>query len=344
MNPEVAVSIVIPCRNENSFIKECIDAILHSEGVNFSLINIYIVDGMSNDGTRETIANIIAHHPNVHLVDNPKQLTPYAFNLGIEASGKVDFVQIIGARHIVSKNYISLCIKRLTENAEIWCVGGKIINEYANETGKIISKAMSTSFGMGLGNFRTLEKSGFTDTVTSPMYPYWVFEKTGLFDEELVRNQDDDFNFRVTNAGGKIYFENEISLKYYVRASFKGLWRQFFQYGYWKVYVNKKHKAITTIRQLIPPFFVLYLILMICTSAVSSSLFLLSTIPLLCYLVLAKFVSIKLLESFQLSTYLKTLITFPILHISYGLGYLTGIFEFILLQKKPSEKQKRLSR
>ena len=97
---------------------------------------------------------------------------------------------------------------------------------------------------MGLGNFRTLSKSAYTDTVTSPMYPKKVFETVGLFDAQLTRNQDDDFNFRVLKAGGKIWFEADINLKYYVRSTFKQVRKQFFQYGYWKVYVNKKHKTM----------------------------------------------------------------------------------------------------
>lgn len=337
------LSIVIPCRNERPYIKECIDAILSSKSIDLSQVNIYVVDGMSDDGTREIIQEIIQQTPNIHLVDNFQQVTPFAFNLGIYAGGKVDFVQIIGARHIISDNYLAKCISILKNDSSIWCVGGRIVNEFVNETGEIISKVMSTSFGMGLGNFRTLEKSGFTDTVTSPMYPYWVFEKIGFFDEELIRNQDDDFNFRVTQAGGKIYYEHTIHLKYYVRATYKGLWRQFFQYGYWKVYVNKKHKALTTFRQLIPPFFVVYLILLLLTM-MAPKFFLATLTPLLLYIFLATLISFNVHKRFQLKSFIQTLITFPIIHISYGLGYLKGIIDFLLAQKKPSDKQKRLSR
>jgi GT2 family glycosyltransferase len=339
------ISIVIPCRNEKTYIEECINAILQSKNIEGLEISIYIVDGMSDDGTRDVVETMCEKYPNIHLIDNVKQLTPFAFNLGIYAGGKVDFVQIIGARHIISDNYLVECIKILQNDASIWCVGGKIINEFTNKTGEIISAAMSTSFGMGLGNFRTLEKSGFTDTVTSPMYPYWVFEKIGFFDEELIRNQDDDFNFRVTNTGGKIYYCNEISLKYYVRATYKGLWRQFFQYGYWKVYVNQKHKAITTYRQLIPPLFVVYVFLAFLSLITCNGILILTAfLPFLLYLLLAKLISFKIVTPFSVSQFTQTFFVFPILHFSYGLGYLKGMFEFLLLKKKPSDKQKRLSR
>ncbi len=198
---------------------------------------------------------------------------------------------------------------------------------------------MGTSLGIGIGNFRTLSASGFTDTVTSPMYPKFVFEKIGYFDEDLIRNQDDDFNFRVSKAGGKIYFDNDIHLKYFVRGTYPGLWRQFFQYGYWKVFVNQKHKAVTTMRQLVPPAFVGYLLLAILFSWILPVL----ALPLLLYLALVVSVSFTLSSKEKLPV-LELILTFFILHVSYGLGYLKGIWEFLLLKKKPSNKQKRLSR
>ena len=250
------ISVVIPCRNEAQFIEECISAIYNCTIPLTYEIKVLVVDGMSDDGTREIVADLQTKYANLFLLDNKLQLTPFAFNIGINFD-TYDFIQIVGARHILSVNYISAALESINKNSEIWCVGGKIVNEYLNKTGELISNAMATSFGMGFGNFRTIEKSSFTDTVTSPLYPKHVFEKIGYFDEELVRNQDDEFNFRVTKAGGKILLNADISLKYFVRANFSGLWRQFFQYGYWKVFVNRKHKAITTSRQMIPPLFVL---------------------------------------------------------------------------------------
>jgi glycosyltransferase involved in cell wall biosynthesis len=336
------VTVVIPCRNEQLYIEECIKAIYSCELPKDFFINVYVVDGMSDDGTRAIVQQLKDQYSSLFLIDNKLQLTPYAFNLGIEAGGQADFIQIVGARHILSENYIFQCIKKLTNDPKTWCVGGKIINEFVNETGAIIAKVMGTTLGMGIGNFRTLEQSAYTDTVTSPMYPYWVIEKIGLFDEELIRNQDDDYNFRVSQAGGAIFFNAEISLKYYVRGDFKGLWRQFFQYGYWKVYVNRKHKSVTTLRQIVPPLFVLYLMIFLLN--ISSVQFLLLNIPFIVYCIAVAYFSLKLKQSNRSLSWLGFLSTFPIIHVSYGLGYLKGILEFFFLNKKPSDKQKRMSR
>jgi GT2 family glycosyltransferase len=340
------IAIIIPCRNEARYIEECITAIYNSELEDTVEIEVFVVDGKSDDGTIEKINELIPKFKGLQIVVNEKQLTPYAFNLGIYASPDADYYQIVGARHIVSPNYFSNCLKHIENDMSIWCVGGKIINEYINETGKIIAVAMSTTFGMGLGNFRTLEKSGFTDTVTSPMYPKHVFEKIGYFDEELVRNQDDDFNYRVEQAGGKIFFDADISLKYYVRGNYKGLWKQFFQYGYWKVYVNKKHKAVTTLRQLVPPLFVLYVFALVLSLVLSCNLSfsVFVALPFFAYLLMAVYFSFKASKEEKDISPISIFKTYLILHISYGLGYLKGILHFLVQGKKPSEKEKSLSR
>jgi GT2 family glycosyltransferase len=335
------ISAIVPCRNEEQYINECITAIYACELPAECELNVFVVDGMSTDNTRATIQQLQKTFHSLVLVDNLQQLTPFAFNLGIH-SDTADFYQIVGARHILSTNYLIQAYNTLVSNPAIWCVGGKINNHYINEDGEIISKAMATPFGMGLGNFRTLHESGFTDTVTSPMYPHAVFEKIGYFDEELIRNQDDDFNFRLTQAGGKIYFNAEISLNYYVRGNFKNLWRQFFQYGYWKVFVNRKHKVVTTMRQLVPPFFVAYLFTLLLAYLIHSNNLVVLALPLLFYLFIDLYLTFNLAE--KSGQHLKLFITFPILHISYGLGFLKGMLDFLLLNKKPSDKQQRLSR
>jgi len=335
------ISVIIPCRNEINFIDECIEAIYSNKLPDNCELNVVIVDGMSEDGTRVKIQELILKYPNLYLVDNHLQLTPFAFNLGIRFKS-ADYYQIIGARHIVSTNYFLKSIEILQNNSSIWCVGGKLINEFTNESSSIISKAMDTSFGMGIGNFRILFKSDFTDTVTSPMYPSFVFEKIVYFDEELIRNQDDDFNFRVTKAGGKIWFESGISLKYYVRGNFKGLYKQFFQYGYWKVFVNKKHGVVTTIRQLVPPLFVLYFLIFPFVLFFNLKVGIVFSLVFLLYIIFACVFALK--KSNGIKEFLGVFKTFPILHFSYGLGYLQGLIHFIVLRKKPSNKQKSLSR
>ena len=337
------IAIGIPCLNEKPYIEECIHAIYANQFTDDIELSVAVIDGMSDDGTREVVARLMLQYPTLKLLNNTTRFTPYAFNIGITAQ-EADYYQIVGARHILSENYLQTALTILQNDTSIWCVGGRTINQYVNHTGEVIASAMSTSFGMGLGNFRTLSKSGFTDTVTSPMYPAWVFQKIGYFDENLVRNQDDDFNFRVTKAGGKIYYEHNISLKYYVRGDYGKLYRQFFQYGYWKVYVNKKHKTVTTLRQLVPPIFVVYLFLFLWTAFFGVYVGLLGVFPLLVYLFLGLYVANNLIKENPKLDLWDVFKTFPILHVSYGLGYLKGMLHFLLLNKQPSSKEKKTSR
>ena len=336
------ISIVIPCRNEVNYIEECIDAIYENNLPLGTDLSVYVIDGMSDDGTRDKLVLLAVKYPSLKTIDNLKQQTPFAFNLGIVEDKNVDFVQIVGVRQILSLNYLKNAMLLLESNDEVWCVGGKVNNVFLNDKGEIIAKAMATTFGMGLGNFRTLPNSGYVDTVGTPMYKYKVFDKIGLFDEALIRNQDDDFNYRVTQEGGKILFSTEVSLKYYVRGTYSGLWRQFYQYGYWKVYVNRKHQAVTTYRQLVPPLFVVYLALVLLMSVFGLKTFIISSLPFVFYLGLNLLFSAKVAKS--IIEFPKIVFTYLILHVSYGLGYLKGILDFIVFNKKPGDNQKRLSR
>jgi GT2 family glycosyltransferase len=336
------ISVVIPCRNEAKHIDECVRAVYSCELPKDALLNVHAVDGLSDDGTRDILENLMKEFGTLYLIDNARRITPVAFNLGIGADKDADYVMKVDARHILSADYIIKAFEILNSSPEIWGVGGRIINVFESEISRLISLAMSTPFGMGLGNFRTLQKSGSTDTITSPMYPRGVFERIGLFDEELVRNQDDDFNFRIRKAGAKVWYEHEISLKYYVRSDYSSLMRQFFQYGYWKVYVNRKHRTVTTIRQLVPFLFVVYLFTLLLAPAIGLGFTKIYALPAMLYLVLSAGISLSFSKS--ANDVLRLMRVFGIQHISYGLGYLRGILDFILLNRKAGDKMKALSR
>ena len=333
------VTVVIPCRNEVNSISDCITAIYSNKRNVISEIEIVVVDGISDDGTLELLNELQPTFPTLKVVRNVAKVTPVAFNLGIRAA-RGQYIQIIGARQIISDNYLETAVKVLEANKNIWCVGGRVENIFENKTAERVAMAMSSSFGVGGGNFRTVTKTSLVDTVGTPMYPSWVFDKIGYFDESLVRNQDDDFNYRVTQAGGEIQLNAEIIIKYFVRSSFSKLYRQYFQYGYWKVYVNKKHKTVTSIRQLIPFGFIMFLISL--PFWVFMGIVPMYTILLAIYLALSIYFGVKVSKTAVELPFIMFI--FTLLHISYGLGYGNGILDFLILNKQPSKSNKRLSR
>ena len=174
------------------------------------------------------------------------------------------------------------------------------------------------------------------------MYRKEIHDIINGFDEELVRNQDDEYNYKLIKANYKIYFDPSIISHYYVRGSYSKLFKQYYQYGYWKVYVNKKHRTVTTLRQLVPFFFVLSLLLGIILSFFHPIFLLLLFAEVICYFQFSMYFGYKATNN--INRMFSVGKVFPILHLSYGFGYLVGIFDFIMFNKKPSKKSKSLSR
>ena len=267
--------------------------------------------------------------------------TPFALNLGIkESTSDIDI--ILGAHAEIHPDFVLNCVKGFELDPKIGCVGGIIENIYESKTSEAIGKAMSSSFGVGNAYFRTGAKDGYVDTVAFGAYRKDVFTQIGYFDEDLARNQDDEFNFRLKKNGFKIYLMRNVSSKYFVRASFRKLFRQYYQYGYWKVFVNKKHSTVTTARQLFPAMFVLFIICGLFLSFVSGYFFGAYLVTWIVYFILAITSAIKVNKG--VSGIPSIIFSFLILHISYGIGYLEGVVKFILLSQMPKKSSIKLSR
>lgn len=334
-----SVSIVIPCYNEVNYIEKCIRS-TQTQSFQEGQLDVIVVDGMSDDGTREVLLNLQEEFPNLQLVDNPERHTPKALNLGIEASSS-DMAIILGAHAELEPSFVALNVEAMLEHEQAGCVGGMIINVYENETAEVIGKAMGSRFGVGNARFRTGGKKGYVDTVAFGAYRRTALNEIGLFDLDLVRNQDDEINFRLNKHGWKIWFDPKIRSKYYVRASYSKLFKQYKQYGYWKVYVNKKHQAVTSIRQMIPFFFVAFIALATIVAFTP-----LGPGPLILGLMLWFIGAMVATIASKASSrqYNGMLATFFILHTAYGLGYAQGIWHFLILGKTPSRTAKASTR
>lgn len=330
------ISIIIPVYNEAQFIEQTIVSIAN-QTYEKSKIEVIVVDGMSTDGTLEILTRLKEELDiEIKIEKNKKRIAPCAMNIGINKSLGDVIVRIDGHSYM-DKNFLKEATRYIKEK-NIECVGGPIYTLNNSFVGEAISIAMSCPFGVGNAKFRYSNEEVYVDTLAFGAYKKEVFNQIGLFDEELVRNQDDEFNLRLTRSGGKILLTPNIKSFYYSRSSLKKLWKQYYQYGYWKVRVIQKHKIPSSMRQLVPAIFVTAL-------AVFGifSIFSVIAVKILTAIVLLYF-TIGFIYSF-LSCRLKNKrfiaiipFIFLILHLSYGIGFLNGVLDFIVL-KRSNKKQ-----
>jgi GT2 family glycosyltransferase len=247
MSPEPLVSVVVPVRNEERTIARCLAA-LRAQDYPADRTEILVVDGMSDDRTRE----IVAAHPGVRLLDNPRRHAGPAMNVGIAAARGAVIARVDG-HAIVPPDFLSRCVRALRERPDVECASGALETRGRSPMGAAIAAAMSSPAGVGTARFRTGAGSPcLVDTVAFPVYPSTTLARLGPFDEELVRNQDDELNLRLTRRGGKILLLPDVRIVYFCQDTLRGLWRQYLQYGFWKVRVIQKHGAPASWRHLVP--------------------------------------------------------------------------------------------
>lgn len=248
-----AISAVVPCRNEVASIQECVESILRQE-VPAGDFEVIVVDGMSDDGTRAVLDRLAAANPRLRVIDNPQRTTPHAMNRGIEAA-RGDYIAVMGAHNHYAPDYLRRC-QELSAETGADNVGGVVVAEARTYMQRAIAASHHSWFSVGGSRWHSRDYAGPADTVWGGFYRREVFERVGMFDRELVRNQDDELNLRLTSAGGTIWQSPRIRSWYSPRSSLRQLFRQYRQYGYWKVRVIRKHGRAASWRHLVPAAFV----------------------------------------------------------------------------------------
>ena len=252
------LSVVVPCRNESRHIETCVRSILSQERPPGG-IEVIVVDGMSDDGTREILKTLTQAHPELRVVENPRRVTPCAMNAGIrEARGQ--YIAILGAHCDYAADYLKTCVELLDEHPEVSCAGGPIISAGKSVFGQAVAAAMSHPVGIGNATHRHPDFEGYAEGACYPVFRKEIFEEIGLYDEMLVRNQDDELNYRLAKHGRKVFLSPRARSTYFVRETIHSLFRQYFEYGYWRVAVIRKHRMPASFRHLVPPAFVIGLV------------------------------------------------------------------------------------
>ncbi len=321
------ISIIIPILNEEKYISKCLDSIVES---NFdkSELEVLLVDGGSKDKTLEIIKEYQKKYPFFKLLHNPKKIVPVAMNIGIK-NAKGEYIIRLDAHSSYPKDYFSKLIfwhKKL--NADN--VGGVVITEVKNKTlsSNAIKNVLSDKLGVGSAFRSGVSEIKEVDTVPFGCYKKEVFEKIGLYDERLVRNQDIELNKRLKKAGGKIYLIPEIKCTYYARETFQDLAKNNFNNGLWNILTAYYTGSLSSLsfRHFVPMLFVLSLIFFgICGVFNKWCLYLFLGISFL-YL---SIISIRSVQIKKDTTFFHQLLAFLVLHFSYGIGSIVGIFRVI---------------
>ncbi|HSW35143.1 MAG TPA: glycosyltransferase [Candidatus Limnocylindrales bacterium] len=321
MSHEETVALILPVRNETRYIERCIQAILKQDYPQ-DKIEAIIVDGLSDDNTREIIDRYEKKFPiTIKLLENHNKTVPYAMNIGIKKSVSKYIIRMDGHSEYPD-DYVSKCIATLKRTGAD-NVGGLLVARGHGAVGKAFAKVLSSVFGVGNSGFRTKASSGYVDTVPFGAYQRTTFTKYGLYDERLTRRQDYELNNRIRKNGGRIYLDSNIELVYHCRSTISGILEQSYQKGKWNIITAKLCPGTLSIRHLVPLLFVLSLMVLPVLAFFIPSFIWILIGELSIYLLFNFAYSIKLADGFKEA--ILMIILFPLYHVAYGLGSFIGL-------------------
>jgi len=328
------VSLIILCRNEEKFISSCLDSVIANDYPKNKL-EVLVVDGMSEDGTREIVNKYERQYSFIRMINNPKKHIPFAYNEGIKNSNG-DLIMIMSAHAIYEKDYIRKCVSAsLKYNADnvvgIW----KILPRGNGSIDKAIVLALSSSFGVGNAKYRTdsykQKEVEYVDTGAYGCYKKSVFKNVGLFNENLIRGEDMEFNLRLKKAGGKIILVPEAIVYYYARTDFRSFCKHNLRNGAWAIIPFKHSSALpVSLRHLVPLAFVSSLITAGAVSLFLPIFFWLFLFIIGSYLLCNIYFSARIaVNKMDIIYFFIMPVIFGSLHITYGLGSLWGLMKVV---------------
>jgi len=326
------VSIIILCRNEEKFIGKCLDSVIAQDYPKENL-EVLVIDGMSDDKTREIVADYCQRFPFIKLLDNPKKFTPFAMNIGIK-NAKGEFIILMGAHADYAKDYVSRCIGAMNDSGADNVGGRVMIMPRDNSlTARAIALCLSSFFGAGNATYKTkiTEKPVEVDTVFGGCYKREVFDKIGLFDERMIRNQDLEFNIRLRAHGGKIVLFPKIISCYFPKKSLREFAKHNYDDGYWVIYPLSYGLKTFSWRHLLPLLFVLGLLLSLAAGLFAKQILLLFCAAAGSYVLVNLFFSLVVALKEKTPGLLFIMpVVFFIRHFFYGLGSLSALGDVII--------------
>ena len=329
------VSIVIPCLNEERFIERCLESALVTDypGDRFEIL---VVDGMSDDRTRAVVRTIAMRDKRVRLLDNPTRTTPAALNIGVDQA-RGDVLMRMDAHAEYPPHYVSRLVAwQIRTGVENVGCAWTTVPGADTPVARAIALALGHPLAVGNAWFRIgVLEPRLVDTVPFGCYRREVFTRIGRFDEELARNQDDEFNLRLIRHGGRVLLVPDVTCDYYARDSYAKLARMYYQYGYFKPLVARKVGGVLTVRQVVPSC-----ALVMGVALLAGTPWLLAarvTAIVLFGVYLASILGVALHRGWARDwrTALALAVTFPVIHVSYAVGFLHGVLDFVVRRRRP---------
>jgi len=316
------VSIIIPMYNEELYIKDCLLSLINQDYPK-DKYEIIVIDGNSEDNSKKIVNNLIKKYSFIKLYDNIKRVTPVALNIGI-GKAKGELIGIFGAHATYEKDYISTSVY-LLNNIAASCLGGFTEIVGKNYISNAISYAMSSIFGVGNAYYHFSNKEMYVESVFAGVYKKNDLLKLNKYDEKYIIGQDYEINYRLRESGGKIYYSPKIRSKYVARSSLKKFAKQRYIYGLWKVKTLTDHPNSLSYRHLIPPVFVVFLILSIVMLFFNLKIGII--VPVL-YIISNLLFSAKISIKKGLKYIFILPVVFAVMNIAWGVGFLFGLKKY----------------
>jgi succinoglycan biosynthesis protein ExoA len=341
MIPTPHVSVIVPCRNEVHSIRSSIESILAQQPPEGDF-EIVVADGISSDGTSAVLGSLMAQHSRLRVVKNAPGIVSTGLNAAIQAARGSVIIRM-DAHTKYAPDYLVRCLDVLNRTGAD-NVGGPWRAVGREGVAQAIAASFHSWLSTGGGAAHKLTYEGLVDTVYLGCWRKTLFDKIGYFDEELVRNQDDELNLRIVRAGGVIWQSPSIRCEYECRSSLKALTRQFYQYGYWKVRVIQKHTLPASLRHLAPAAALFVASAVTLAALLSSSAALIAAVCWLAYLVIILVEGLRLAASHGWRLWPVITVTFPCYHFGYAVGFLHGLWDFSLFRRPARRAATSLTR
>jgi glycosyltransferase involved in cell wall biosynthesis len=314
------VTVVMPVRNEQHHLANAVESVLAQNYP--GKLEIILAIGPSVDQTDAVAKQLMAKHPNIKIVENPKGLTTTGLNLSLGQS-QADVIVRVDAHSELGKNYIKRAVELLEETGSV-LVGGIMSAQGKSPLQKAVAFGYGSRFGLGGGRYHLGGKAGEAESAYLGVFDAKALKSVGGYDEKIIRGEDWDLSQRLKAAGGKVWFSPELVVNYWPRSNVKALAWQFYSTGVWRGELTRRAPGKASIRYFIPPLALLALVSISILAAVGVVSELGLIVPIALYLLLLSFASATA-KSLAVLDRLAIFVALPVMHLSWASGFWVGL-------------------